>query len=475
MRGMGSAGVVYCGTWRGRTVAVKRQHIALAQSSGRQKKMSPDHPAFDVRSRSPTPGRTYMELMQEIMISAQLPAHPNIVQFHGSCLDANDQTVLNCVYEFVGGRDIEQVYWLMNSNVESRWRPSLDLALSWSIQLADGLACLHSARPAVLHRDIKPSNLLITGDLCTLKICDFGLATLKEHDAGGSMLAPARRMTGGTGSYRYMAPEVLNDCGDYDASIDIFSAASCIYFMTTGTVAMSEIEDAYLVAKAVSENVRQPLDMLLDHPALASTISAAWDSNPARRPTAVALAALLRQHRKDVLATPHPTSRSGKLLQRAFLSIRGNLLGYMTGSRPKSKSQSLHAKPDKSATFNSPGNSTRTFSSHRCSDEFLERRKTDLRTVGVCRASHMCVARRCTGEDDTYNRGGGGGGKSMALSKGEVEVSEVDLVEGEESREMRHELDRHTDVTRDMDVRGGISQKVSCQNVSSLFTVLTVT
>lgn len=59
----------------------------------------------------------------------------------------------------------------------------------------------------------------------------------------------------------------------------------------------------------------------------------------------------------------------------------------------------------------------------------------------------------------------------MALSKGEVEVSEVDLVEGEESREMRHELDRHTDVTRDMDVTGGISQKVSCRNVSSLLTV----
>ena len=253
------------------------------------------------------------------MISAQLPLHPNICEFHGACLDAQDRSLVNTVYEYVGGSNVEEIYALMGSGDASTLLPPRDLALSWCTQLAQGLACLHGRSPAVIHRDIKPSNLLITHDLQTLKICDFGLCTLQQVGDNGAFVSPPQRMTGGTGSYRYMAPEVLLDFGRYDTSVDIFSAASCIYLMTTGNTVMSEIEDPMLVAEAVSRNIRQPLDHLVDNPALAATISAAWDQDPARRPVAADLATALRHHR--ALAQQPESKRRGNSLRRAMAAV----------------------------------------------------------------------------------------------------------------------------------------------------------
>jgi serine/threonine protein kinase len=308
-------------------VAVKRQRVA--------------HPAAPA-----APGREYKDVMKEIMISAQLPPHPNICEFLGACLDAQDRSLVNTVHENVGGSNVEEIYALMSSGDASTLLPPRDLALSWCTQLAEGLACLHGRSPAVIHRDIKPSNLLITHDLQTLKICDFGLCTLQQIGHNAAFLSPPQRMTGGTGSYRYMAPEVLLDFGQYDTSVDIFSAASCIYLMTTGKTVMSEIEDPMLVAEAVSRNIRQPLDLLVDNPALAATISSAWDQDPAHRPVASDLATALRHHR--ALAQEPEPKRRGNSLRRAMAAVCDSIAA-MRRPRP-SKSSSIPASLQSSSS-----------------------------------------------------------------------------------------------------------------------------
>ncbi|KAL5224115.1 hypothetical protein ABZP36_010754, partial [Zizania latifolia] len=82
-------------------------------------------------------------------------------------------------------------------------------------QLLRGLKYMHSAN--VLHRDLKPSNLFLNAD-CDLKIADFGLArTTSKTDL----------MTEYVVTHWYRAPELLLNCSQYTADIDVQSVG-CI-------------------------------------------------------------------------------------------------------------------------------------------------------------------------------------------------------------------------------------------------------
>ncbi|CAN4119933.1 unnamed protein product [Withania somnifera] len=115
--------------------------------------------------------------------------------------------------------DVYIVYELMDTDLHQIIRSSQTLTEDhcqyFLYQLLRGLKYVHSAN--VLHRDLKPSNLLLNAD-CDLKICDFGLArTTSEADF----------MTEYVVTRWYRAPELLLNCTEYTAAIDIWSVG-CI-------------------------------------------------------------------------------------------------------------------------------------------------------------------------------------------------------------------------------------------------------
>ncbi|KAL5792344.1 hypothetical protein ACOSP7_000938 [Xanthoceras sorbifolium] len=115
--------------------------------------------------------------------------------------------------------DVYIVYELMDTDLHQIIRSHQELTDDhcryFLYQLLRGLKYVHSAN--VLHRDLKPSNLLLNAN-CDLKIGDFGLArTTSETDF----------MTEYVVTRWYRAPELLLNCSEYTAAIDIWSVG-CI-------------------------------------------------------------------------------------------------------------------------------------------------------------------------------------------------------------------------------------------------------
>ncbi|CAI9785978.1 unnamed protein product [Fraxinus pennsylvanica] len=115
--------------------------------------------------------------------------------------------------------DVYIVYELMDTDLHNIIRSNQPLADDhcryFLHQILRGLKYVHSAN--VLHRDLKPSNLLLNAN-CDLKIGDFGLArTTSETDFMTEYVVPRW----------YRAPELLLNCSEYTAAIDIWSVG-CI-------------------------------------------------------------------------------------------------------------------------------------------------------------------------------------------------------------------------------------------------------
>ena len=186
--GTGSFGTVHRAIWRGTEVAIKRLHKDLVA----------DEQALALF-------RMEMSIMCTV-------AHPNVVQFLGACTTARPYSI---VTEYLTGGSLADIF----SNIRRTMVPlSFKVATSYALDTARGMAYLHGRRPnSIVHRDLKPANLLLD-PAGHVKITDFGLsktianADMKPMGSQGNnpiMLNQAYKMTGGTGSFLYMAPEVF--------------------------------------------------------------------------------------------------------------------------------------------------------------------------------------------------------------------------------------------------------------------------
>ena len=147
-----------------------------------------------------------------------------------------------------------------------------------------------------MHRDLKPANLLLDASN-TLRISDFGLATLRrlpgtdvsvrpDHDEEESTHEGYADLTGVTGSYRFMAPEVYQ-CFPYGRPVDVYSFSMIAYNVLQGSPPWAEISGD-IVVRAACKGERPILPRYYDR-RISSLLVDCWRVMPAARPSFAAI------------------------------------------------------------------------------------------------------------------------------------------------------------------------------------------
>jgi serine/threonine protein kinase len=244
------------------------------------------------------------DLKQEIGLLGQL-RHPNICLLLGYSL-ANDREVMISELMKCSLFDVFKTL-----RVTAQPMP-LRRSLRYAIQFAQGMNYLHTCKPPVLHRDLKPANLLLDFS-DTLKVADFGLAKLRPVTAGndpepgpGRAIASEYQpylMTGETGSYRFMAPEVFRHEA-YGRPVDVYSFAMIMYNMLGVEPPWPELSGPEAVKRSAMQMDRPPVPRHWDAK-LAQLIRSCWLADPAGRPSFAAVLEQLAEVFTSIVGTSY--------------------------------------------------------------------------------------------------------------------------------------------------------------------------
>jgi serine/threonine protein kinase len=220
--------------------------------------------------------------------------HPHIVRLLGSGTQPRKFLVL----EYLSGGTLSHTLGVRTDRAKQRWvkRFTLLETLKLAHGLAKALNYLHnewSGAVHIIHRDLKPDNIGWSSD-GVLKLFDFGLSVSVRAQRERT---EQYRLTGNTGTLRYMAPEVVLG-RSYHQSVDTYSFGILIWQVASGQVPFKDMGKKAYFDKVVIKGVRPPLDVKWP-PAFCELLRNCWHEDKNARPSfaevASALAALVAE------------------------------------------------------------------------------------------------------------------------------------------------------------------------------------
>lgn len=218
------------------------------------------------------------DLGNEISLMATI-RHPNIIMFFGACFQVSPPVIL---LEYCAGGNLESK--LVKAYGEgARQVDRLTMHQKWKYahELALGMTFLHKCTIPIIHRDLKPSNVLISSE-DTIKITDFGLAKFVPQK--NKFLEDKYTLTGETGSYRFMAPEVYRH-EPYNRAVDIYSYALITYWLFSGVRPFANIADPIVAVKFAALEKGRPLSTVVKEVKVREMVERCWAEDPDKRPS----------------------------------------------------------------------------------------------------------------------------------------------------------------------------------------------
>ncbi|XP_039140168.1 serine/threonine-protein kinase STY46-like [Dioscorea cayenensis subsp. rotundata] len=228
------------------------------------------------------------EFAQEVYIMRKV-RHKNVVQFIGACTRSSSLCI---VTEFMSGGSI---YDFLHKQKGVFKLPAL---LKVAVDVSKGMNYLHQNN--IIHRDLKAANLLMDENE-VVKVADFGVARVK---------AQSGVMTAETGTYRWMAPEVIEH-KPYDHKADVFSFAIVLWELLTGKIPYEYMTPLQAAVGVVQKGLR-PTIPKNTNPKLAELLKRCWQQDPSLRPDFSEILEILRTTTKEV--EDRPKEKSNRFL-----------------------------------------------------------------------------------------------------------------------------------------------------------------
>ncbi|WOL00195.1 serine/threonine-protein kinase STY46-like [Canna indica] len=235
----------------------------------------------DVAIKVLNPERVHVDLQrefaQEVFIMRKI-RHKNVVQFIGACTKPPSLCI---VTEFMSKGS---AYDFLHKRRHTFKLPALVRAAT---DISKGMNYLHNNN--IIHRDLKSSNLLMDENE-VVKVADFGVARVKSQTGGV--------MTAETGTYRWMAPEVIEH-RPYDHKADVFSFGLVLWELLTSKLPYEGLTPLQAALGVVQKKLRPKIPEET-HPSLAELIKKCWQQNPAQRPDFSLILQILESITKEV-------------------------------------------------------------------------------------------------------------------------------------------------------------------------------
>ncbi|KAJ5076468.1 rho gtpase activation protein [Anaeramoeba ignava] len=241
---VGGSAVLFRAKWKGKDVVIKRMMFLNDEKSD--------------------------QFENELKLAMKVE-HPLIIKMYGKT--EMDQ-MIGLVIEFAEQGD------LTKQIPKLRFEEQID----YSLQIIEGIRVLHSN--SIIHRDLKPENILISNN--KPKISDFGISKVREH---------TMKVTSAIISFRYSAPELLQEGNFYDTSCDIFSLSMILYEIFSKKQPFEKLSPIMIPAKVLQgERPEFPNDFPKD---LAELIKKGWNLNPKERCTLNEFQQYLNRRKKE--------------------------------------------------------------------------------------------------------------------------------------------------------------------------------
>lgn len=242
--GEGGFATVFKGSWNGVPVAVKQLKITEEEATPTYGTTWDDLKDMAITPTAPNgqgPSTHTASVLDEASIARfklfhhevfMMSAfeHPNLVRLYGIAT-----APFRIVMEYVPGSTLTHVIHHKEEYPTLSYRLKIKMALD----IAKGMACLHSAYPPVVHRDLRPQNVFVQSveesSPINLKVGDFGLAQQAFSTDLKQFL----------GSFFWLAPEVLAGDSAYSVKSDVYSYAMIVWELLTRQTPFSEFDEYF--------------------------------------------------------------------------------------------------------------------------------------------------------------------------------------------------------------------------------------